>query len=313
MKEKNFVSAVVYVHNSEEILKEFLPFIYSVLTGSFERFEIICVNDASTDESQKVIKDFSKTTGDSILTIVNMGFYQGIELSMNAGVDLAIGDFVFEFDTIYFNYNAQFVTDVYQKALEGYDIVSAAPAKAQHFTSKLFYSVYNKNKDENGETSLHQEVFHIISRRAINRTDSINKVIGYRKAVYANCGLKVASIFYNDIDLRTSHDKQEKSNRMTLAIDTLILYTNVVQKISSIISIFFLSSTIAIGLYSWCVYFWGRRPVEGWTPLMLFLSLGFAGIFILFTIVLKYMSVILKLIFKKQHYLTESINKITNC
>ena len=36
---------------------------------------------------------------DTTITILNMSFFHGVEAAMNAGVDLAIGDFVFEFDS----------------------------------------------------------------------------------------------------------------------------------------------------------------------------------------------------------------------
>lgn len=50
-KEKNFVSAVVYVHNAEKRIEIFLKTIIKILEDNFEHSEIICVNDASEDES----------------------------------------------------------------------------------------------------------------------------------------------------------------------------------------------------------------------------------------------------------------------
>ncbi|MFR1038034.1 MAG: hypothetical protein ACLSE4_04095 [Clostridium sp.] len=62
---------------------------------------------------------------------------------------------------------------------------------------------------------------------------------------------------------------------MELATDSLILFTNTIQKLSLYISMCFLGLTVAIGVYAWVSYFSAHKPVEGWTPLMLFLSLGF--------------------------------------
>lgn len=55
-KEKNFISAVVYVHNDEEKLKVFLNELINTLENNFEKSEIICVNDASEDSSVALIK-----------------------------------------------------------------------------------------------------------------------------------------------------------------------------------------------------------------------------------------------------------------
>ena len=44
-KEKNFVSAVVYVHNAQQRIDGFLHTIIEVMESNFEHSEIICVND----------------------------------------------------------------------------------------------------------------------------------------------------------------------------------------------------------------------------------------------------------------------------
>ena len=144
-KEKNFISAVIYVHNCENEIKKFLEKLNEVLNTNFNKYEIICVNDASTDNSVNRINEFANNVSDSIVTILNMSYYQGLELSMNAGVDLSIGDFVYEFDNIYMDYKMDVVIDVYRKSLEGFDIVSASPDKNKSISSKLFYKVFNKN------------------------------------------------------------------------------------------------------------------------------------------------------------------------
>ena len=50
-KEKNFISAVIYVHNAENRVKRFLNMIIRVLENNFEHSEVICVNDCSQDNS----------------------------------------------------------------------------------------------------------------------------------------------------------------------------------------------------------------------------------------------------------------------
>lgn len=50
-KEKNFASAVIYVHNAENRIENFLNMIIKTMEDNFEHSEIICVNDASEDRS----------------------------------------------------------------------------------------------------------------------------------------------------------------------------------------------------------------------------------------------------------------------
>ena len=178
-KEKRFMSAVIYIHNTEQTLEKFLKTIIVAIENNFESSEIICVNDESMDNSIQIIKDISKQTKTASLSILNMSYFHGLELAMNAGVDLAIGDFVFEFD----------------KPLDGYDIVSAVPDKKEKFFSHLFYTVFDKYTNLTYE--MHTESFRILSRRVINRISSMNKVNPYRKAIYASQGLRVDHVLYH--------------------------------------------------------------------------------------------------------------------
>lgn len=308
-KEKNFISAVVYVHNDESTLNSFLNTIILILKNNFEKYEIICVNDASNDRSSEVIKNISRSMVQTTITVVNMSFYQGIDPAMNAGVDLAIGDFVFEFDRTEIDYQDELVMNVYRHSLTGYDIVSAAPKQVKRISSKLFYSVFNNHSSN--VYMLSTENFRILSRRAINRVDSISKTIPYRKAIYATCGLKIDTIEYDNIS--TNNKKIERkinANRKIIAFESFILFTNVANKISLILAILMAVFALGSGIYTIFIYFGKNQPVEGWAPIMGLVSVGLFGIFLILTIIIKYLDLILKLVFKKQKYLVSSIEKL---
>lgn len=304
-KEKNYVSAVVYAHNNEKNIKDFINKINNVLNNTFEKYEIIFVNDASTDKTREIISEESKLITTGIVTTINMSFLQGVETAMNAGIDLAIGDFVFEFDSIELDYDLSLITDIYFKSLEGYDIVSAVPNNVK-MTSKMFYKVFNKYA--NMENQLRTERFKIISRRGINRVDSMNVKIPYRKAVYANCGLKQTFIQY-----KVSSSSQGKStikDRRELAIDSLLLFTDIGYRISIFMATIMLLFSVFVAIYSIFIFVNGN-PVAGWTTTMLFLSFAFFGLFSLLTILIKYTQLLLNLQFTKQDYIIEGIEKDT--
>lgn len=311
-KEKNFLSAVLYVHDNREEIEAFLPRLYHVLSEHFSQFEIICVDDGSSDDSVTAIKKFASEVDGAVISIIHMSLYQGLELSMNAGVDMAIGDYVFEFDSISSDYADSLIMQVYQEALNGFDIVSAAPKSMKRRSSWLFYKIYNKNS--RSAYPLRSETFRILSRRAINRVHSISRTIPYRKALYANCGLKLNSIFYESDRSRSGNaplNRQINEKRRDLAADTFILFTDVAYKISLTLSGILLLLTVFSAVYTCVIFFGHHQPVAGWTTTMLLLSGGFFGVFLLITIVIKYLSVLVDLVFKRQKYLIESIEKLT--
>ena len=86
----------------------------------------------------KALQDYvSESDKMKPVSLIHMSYYQGIEAAMNAGRDLAVGDFVYEFDYAFTDYEPELVYRVYERMLEGYDVVAAAPKKHIPLSSKL--------------------------------------------------------------------------------------------------------------------------------------------------------------------------------
>ncbi len=309
-KEKNFASCVVYLHNDEKTVKEFLQMVNKVMQDNFEKYEMVCVNDCCIDDTIEQIREFLKETdGNVAVSMINLSYYQGVEAAMNAGRDLAVGDFLFEFDKCCPDFEPGLIMDIYRRALEGYDVVAAAPKKGVPLTSRFFYTVYNWGS--RNRYQIRQERFRVISRRAINRVNQMNVYIPYRKAMYMNCGLKVDTVVYDNKSVAGKiKNREERGTRSTLAMDTIILFTDVLEKFSLLMSVIFFG--VLVIMFGWIVWsvFSEVRPVEGWMSLMALISFGFFMTSALLTIILKYMSVLLNLNFKKQRYVIEGVEKL---
>lgn len=308
-KEKSFASVVIYVHNAEKRIENYLKTIIEVMEGNFEHSEVICVNDSSDDNSLALIKKTSEIASTTSVSVVNMSYFHGLELSMNAGLDLSIGDFVFEFDNTYLDFDPAVIMDIYRRSLQGFDIVSASADRREKFTSKLFYKAFDRYSDLSCKMST--ESFRVLSRRVLNRIDSMNKTIPYRKAVYANCGLKTDNIRYRVVDqISRTTDKKERTFRSHLAVDSLILFTEMGYSFAKIMTVLMMCMSIFMIAYSIIIYA-TSNPVAGWTTTILFLSVGFFGLFGILTIVIKYLQLLVDLVFKRKQYSFESIEKLT--
>ena len=97
-KEKNFISAVVYLHNDGPRAVRFFQLLNAELDAHFEQYELVAVDDACTDDTVSRLREWAKDL-DKPLTFLHMSLYQKLEPCMNAGLDAAIGDYVYEFDT----------------------------------------------------------------------------------------------------------------------------------------------------------------------------------------------------------------------
>ena len=309
-KEKKFISLVVYLHNVQAYVKYFLNAVIPICEKHFQEFEIVCVDDGCSDGTIEVLKDYlEENKVRAMVNVIHMSFFHGLESAMNAGRDIAIGDFVFEFDDIFVDYDPDMILKTYEKLMEGNDIVAARSKGKVRLSSRVFYALYNSTSRTKGKIG--PETFRVVSRRAINRIKSMGQYIPYRKAVYMNCGLKTATLEYESRDREARvKNKIVTSERTSLALDSFIYFTNVLERVSMILCGVFLVFSVGMGVYLIIDAFNGQKLVEGWLSTMGFLALGFFGVFALLTIILKYLSVILNLIFKQQRYLIADIEKV---
>lgn len=305
IKEKNFISAVVYCYNDAEFIEDFIRNLCRVLCDHFLKYEIIVVNDASSDNSVGIVKQYiEKNHVKGVVSVINMSHTQGLEASMNAGVDLAIGDFVYEFDSVYSDFNWDVMLKIYYQSLKGFDIVSACVDRKMRFSSKIFYKIFNRYAKL--QYNLETESFRLLSRRAINRIHSITQNVPYRKAAYANCGLALTSIKYKPVSSRVP---KKQKGRFSLAVNSLILFTDVAYRVTVSLALMMAVIAVGIGLYA-VIYKLLQNPVEGWATTILFLAFGFFGFFTIMAMVIKYLQTLVSLVFQKKHYLFESIEKL---
>jgi dolichol-phosphate mannosyltransferase len=312
LKEQKFVSIVAYVRDDEVYIQQFLDTVVGAIAERFENFEVIFVDDGSADASLLRIREgAAKLPEDAMIQVVRMGVFQGLEAAMNAGTELSIGDFVFEFDTVAVDYPAALVGEVYEHAVTGFDVVAAVPPAPKGLIG-FYYHIYHATK-VGGGYALRRESFRIVSRRAINRVHALARSTPYRKVGYMNSGMAYGHLAYDPASgARRSYDRQAKSGRFGLAMESLILYTTAISYITTILSVIFFAFAVVIGIYVVVLYFGTHKPIEGWTPMMGVLAVGFGGIFLILTILIKYMSMTLHAVTVKQNYVIASIEKIAH-
>lgn len=299
-KEQNFVSAVVYLHGEKpQQVTAFFETLAAQMEQHFLHYEFIAVDDACGADTLQALRAWAAHC-DHPLTMLHMSLQQGLELGMNAGLDAAIGDYVYEFDTTAMDYDAALIWKAYETALTGSDIVSVCPQKVGT-ASKWFYKVFNANS--HARYPLRTDAFRLVSRRAVNRVHASSAHLPYRKAAYAASGLKMIDLEYNG-SLTAA-----RSGRFALAADSLLLYTDAGVKFSVGLAIAMMAVALLELLYTVVVFCTGH-PVAGWTTTMFVLTVGLAGLFAVLAIVVKYLSLLVDLTFKKQKYLVESIEKI---
>lgn len=306
--ESNFVSVVCHVRNDELRISSFLKRMHEQLTARFKQFEIICVDDSSTDETCQAIRRFAAGVDAKTITLIRLSYRQGQECALQAGVDLAIGDFVFEFDSINIDYNEGMIHEAYQTALRGNDVVAVGPARHQTILAWAFYSVFNRVSSV--ANTMRTESFRVISRRAINRVSEMYEVIPYRKVIYADIGLPSTFISYEPATrTRMVIGRHDQLTRLGTAINTFVLFTDVAYKMAIYVAISIMAGCILLAGYSLVIMMLGLPISPGWTTLMLTLSGATFFIMLMFAISFKYLSILTAMAISRKRYVVHSIEK----
>lgn len=115
------LSVVLPVFNEEESLESLFARVFDVLDGMHARFEVIAVNDGSSDSSMKVLKALSLRLPE--LRILNFRRNYGQTAALMAGFDHARGDVIVTLDADLQNDPVD-IPRLIAKLNEGYDVVS---------------------------------------------------------------------------------------------------------------------------------------------------------------------------------------------
>lgn len=88
----DLISVVLPVYNGEKYLFDAIK---SILTQSFKNFELIVINDGSTDESYQIAKGFEEA--DSRVKIISRE-NKGLVKSLNEGISCSVGKYIVRMD-----------------------------------------------------------------------------------------------------------------------------------------------------------------------------------------------------------------------
>lgn len=168
------ISVIIPAYNAEENIKATLN---SLLNQTFENFEVVLVNDGSTDNTESIIKEFM--IRDSRIKYI----YQknsGVAIARNTGIDNSSGEYISFLDSDDY-YDSLYLEKMYRKIKEKDDNICYC---GYNFTNGLTHKNNTKFKSKNllldfilGKIKVH------ISCVLINREFILNQNIRFPSGV----------------------------------------------------------------------------------------------------------------------------------
>src|SRR5260221_9249457 len=114
------ISAIIPVLNELESLPHFTPLLKKALEKIDKQYEIIFIDDGSTDGSLDLLKKYARS--DKHIKVFSFRKNQGKSEALTLGFQMAKGDYIVTLDADLQD-RPEEINALYKKALEGYDLV----------------------------------------------------------------------------------------------------------------------------------------------------------------------------------------------
>jgi glycosyltransferase involved in cell wall biosynthesis len=246
----DLLSVVVPVHNETAVLPAFHQRITEVMRGTGEDYEIIYVDDGSTDDSAIALGDLR--TGDEAVAIIELSRNFGKEVAISAGLDHARGDAVITIDADLQD-PPELITVFLAQWRAGYDVVSGRRTtregeSALKITSaKWFYRVINRLSD----VEIPQDTgdFRLISRRALEALKSLRETHRYMKGLYAWIGFPQKQVPYLRHARAAGDSKWTYWRLWNFALEGITSFSEVPLKIATYLGVLTSSAAFLYGLF----------------------------------------------------------------
>jgi len=141
-KEPIAVSVVVPVYNEQDNIKELLGKIERVLNNLHQTYEVIFIDDGSTDQTFNILKELSQN--DQSLKIIRFRRNFGKSAALSAGFEKARGNFVITLDGDLQD-DPDEIPNFLNKIQENYDVVVGwKTGRKDSITKKIPSRIFNK-------------------------------------------------------------------------------------------------------------------------------------------------------------------------
>jgi glycosyltransferase involved in cell wall biosynthesis len=222
------VSIVIPVFNEEESLPELfqrLDIQFQILDQLFD-FEVILVNDGSTDSSFNLIQ--SKIMIDDRYKLISLSRNFGHQAALIAGLNRAKGDSVIVMDADLQD-PPELIPELIRVWTEGADVVYAQRRhrSGESWFKKATASMFYRLLDSLSDTSLPRNVgdFRLIDKRVVKLLIEMTEKSIYLRGLISWIGFTQSSVLY-DRDPRFAGDTKYSLRKMIdLSMDAIISFS----------------------------------------------------------------------------------------
>jgi glycosyltransferase involved in cell wall biosynthesis len=232
------LSIVVPLFNEENNVDQFFQRLLPVLESQHLIYEVICINDGSTDGTLERLLSYHRNNPQ--IKLINLSRNFGKETALTAGLHYSCGRAVILLDADLQD-PPELIKDLLAEWREGYDVVYAVRRKRhgeplmKRLTANLFYRVINLFS----ETPIPRNTgdFRLLDRRVVEVLNQIPERTRFMKGLFAWVGFKQTGIIYDREPRHLGKTKWNFWNLWNYALDGITLFSTSALKMWSYLGV----------------------------------------------------------------------------
>jgi len=272
------LSIVVPAYNEQDVLVEFHQRVTGVVSGIDANYELIYINDGSTDNTSAILEDLHLK--DKHVTILELSRNFGKEIALTAGLYHSRGD-----ATVIIDADLQDPPEVIPELIEywkqGFDVVYAKRRRRKgesvikKISAFLFYRVIRnvtriRIPEDTGD-------YRLLSRRAVNAVTQIREQHRFMKGIFAWIGFPQKSVYYDRDPRAAGETKWGYWNLWNFALEGITSFTTIPLRLSTYLGFFTAFGAFVYGIYFLVKTLLFGNPVPGY-PSLIIIILFLGGI-----------------------------------
>lgn len=271
--ENYLLSVVVPIMNEEGNIGNLIERVAQSLVNVPD-YELIFVNDGSTDQTLNVIKEFSGKNRKIKYISFSRNF--GHQSALRAGIDFAGGDCIVSMDGD-LQHPPELIPDMIHKWREGYDIVytirkdTAETGLFKRVTSSFFYKLINSLSDV--EIDPGSADFRLIDRSVADALKGFKENPVFYRGLVRWLGFKQYALEYVPEKRFWGTTKYSLRKMLKFAITGITSFSIKPLHFSTILGTLMAIVSFLYGMYAVAMKVFTDQTIPGWTSLLIVVAL----------------------------------------
>lgn len=307
------LSIIVPCHNEESNL----PLLFEDLKNEKKNldkiekieYEIICVNDGSTDNTLEVLKEYSKKF--KYIKYISFSRNFGKEAAMYSGLKYSSGDYIVIMDA-----DGQDPVSLLSEMLKGinngYECIATKRNNRKgepiirSFFAKLFYKLINKISDTKIVDGARD--YRMFTRKYVNSLLEMSEFNRFSKGLFSYVGYKTKYLEYENIERRNGKTAWSFWKLVKYSIDGIVAFSTTPLIIVSIIGIIICFISVLFLIYIIINKLVYNNSADGWTSLACLITFTSGVIVFSIGISSQYLARIYSEVKKRPLYIVDETN-----